>query len=119
YGTRRITEDFIGCHESVDFAICAKTRQLEYELMEGNLLRFPSHDLFVDQCSGRQACARLVQAFTGGACDRPLNAQAEFINVERLGDVIVRAKLKPPYFAGTGIFLGEEDDRNITGDRGA
>jgi secreted protein with Ig-like and vWFA domain len=56
---------------------------------------------------------RVGQRSLTDALERISNAQAQFLNIKWLGDVIIRAKFQSLQAVGTVSFFGKEDDGNI------
>ena len=65
--------------------------------------------------AARESGAGFVQALACCAAYRTLHAQAQFVNVKRLDDVIIRTQFQPSDFAGAFVALREEDRGDVFG----
>ena len=70
---------------------------------------FPAFDafqVFFDEFSAGQTGGRVGEIFVCGAPNCALHPQFQFLDVERFGDIIIRAEFKPFNFVAAFIFLG-------------
>ena len=73
--------------------------------------------LLLNQLAGRQSGARVGQPLARPLGEHVLDAQAELLDVEGLGDVVVDAQLQAGDAIAALVLLREEDDRHVAGAR--
>jgi len=104
----------IGRHEAVTLA---KILQPADGDAQGGPAATPQQrrELLVERCALRQAGDAVEQRAPGGAAQRVADAQAQLLNVERLGDVVDDAQLQTLQLVDAVAFFRQEDDRGILG----